>query len=79
MKITTNNIGNYSLSNLTAKVHQKTAAKDITTAASVSNREKEFFTKLYPAQKDEIINYHFYSKKGEMAGVAVGKNFDRRM
>jgi 3-dehydroquinate dehydratase len=79
MNITTNNIGNYSLSNIAAKVQQKAVAKDVTSNVNISNKEKEFFTNLYPAQRDEIVNYHFYSSKGEMSGVAVGKNIDRRM
>ena len=79
MKITTNNIGNYSLSNITAKVQQKAVAKGVQKNMSISNKEKEFFTKLYPTQRDEIINYHFYSNKGQMSGVSVSKNIDRRM
>ena len=79
MKITTNNIGNYSLKNIAAKVQQKAVTTDVAKNLSISNKEKEFFTKMYPTQRDEIINYHFYSNKGQMSGVTVGKNIDRRM
>lgn len=79
MKITTNNIGNYTLNNFTAKVQQENSPKQLVNNARISQEEKEFFTEMYPSNRDEIINYHFYSKKGEMSGVAVGKNIDRRM
>lgn len=81
MKIATNNIGNYSIRNFNNQpaAQVKKTAKQPETTASISNKEKEFFQKMYPSQRDEIINYHFYSKSGEMSGVAVGKNIDRRM
>lgn len=80
MKIATNNIGNYSLRNInTAQSQPINKQKQMETTTSVSNKEKEFFSKMYPSKRDEIINYHFYSKSGEKSGVAVGKNIDRRM
>ena len=80
MRIDTNNIGNYTLRNINttpAKAVQPEKAFEKT--ATISNKEKEFFSNMYPTQRDEIINYHFYSKSGEKSGVAVGKNIDRRM
>lgn len=79
MKITTNAIGNYSLNNISTKKVQHAAQKSITASPEITNKEKEFFTKMYPAQKENIINYHFYGKTGELSGVALGKNLDRRM
>jgi len=79
MKITTNNIGNYTLNKINAKVQEKNIAQEQKIDARITNKEKDFFTELYPSKRDEIINYHFYSRSGEMSGVAVGKNLDRRM
>jgi len=79
MKITTNNIGNYAINKINAKVQEKNIAQEQPIDARISNKEKDFFTELYPSKRDEIINYHFYSRSGEMSGVAVGKNLDRRM
>lgn len=79
MKITTNNIGNYSLNNIAAKNVQKPAQKTVAANPDITTKEKEFFAKMYPAQKEKIINYHFYGKSGELSGVALGKNLDRRM
>jgi hypothetical protein len=82
MKIVTNNIGNYTLGNIkasTATAQSARAEKMADKTPSISNTEKEFFSKMYPTKRDEIINYHFYSRTGEKSGVAVGKNIDRRM
>ena len=79
MKIATDNIGNYSLRNFSTKQVQAKKPEEIQKTATISNKEKEFFQKMYPTKRDEIINYHFYSKSGDMSGVAVGKNIDRRM
>lgn len=45
---------------------------------NVSSEEKKFFSKLYPDSKNEISNYHFYSKSGQMQGVSIGSLIDRR-
>lgn len=45
---------------------------------SVSVEEKSFFAKLYPDSKNEINNYHFYSKNGKLQGYSVGSLLDRR-
>lgn len=80
MRIGTNNIGNYTLRNINSSPAKTVKPeKDLEKTATISNKEKEFFSKMYPTQRDEIINYHFYSKSGEKSGVAVGKNIDRRM
>ncbi|MGE5679442.1 MAG: hypothetical protein ACM34K_01045 [Bacillota bacterium] len=47
-------------------------------AEGISNDEKNFFINLYPENKGEIVDYHFYQKTGKMSGVAVGSLFDRR-
>lgn len=80
MKITTNVIGNYNpytvnKSNGIAKNNQVTAAKQPT---KITSEEKDFFKKLYPENKKEIVDYHFYQNSGKMNGVSVGTLFDRR-
>lgn len=79
MKILTNSIGNYTYNRAAAEVNHQSFDKNLNAETIISNKEKVFFTKLYPAKTDEIIKYHFYNKNGELSGVAVGKNVNRRM
>lgn len=79
MKIVTNNIGNYGINKIPQTVKKPIVESKNNTVGTVTESEKSFFMKLYPAQKEEIINYHFYGKRGELNGVAVGKNIDTRM
>lgn len=76
MKITAHHLNNYHASAVKNPVQQKTLnsipGKDITA------QEKEFFTRLFPSQKNEILDYHFYSSKGKLNGVAVGTNIDMK-
>jgi hypothetical protein len=80
MKISTNSIGNYS-----PKINNTTPAKNVEKQASVSSeknivnkQEKKFFADMYPQNKKEIMNYHYYKKTGNMSGVSVGSLLDRR-
>ncbi len=45
---------------------------------TVTNEEKKFFAGLYPENKTDIMNYHFYHKNGKMQGVTLGTIFDKR-
>ncbi|MEJ2614684.1 MAG: hypothetical protein P8Z35_06985 [Ignavibacteriaceae bacterium] len=80
MKISTNNIGNYSINHIQKAAIQKTAQqKNINqTKTDLSADEKSFFIDRYPQKKDEIIDYHFYQKGGAMSGVKVGHLFDKK-
>lgn len=80
MKISTNNIGNYSVAHIQKAVQQKAAQqKNIQQKnTDLSADEKSFFIDRYPQKKDEIIDYHFYQKGGSMSGVKVGHLFDKR-
>lgn len=88
MEISMNNIGNYSPRMRTnTDVSQKynvEVKKDVKTQASaqqenaVTSEEKNYFMQLYPENKKEIVDYHFYQKSGKMAGVKVGSLIDRR-
>ena len=73
MKITSNAVGNYSPTYMKTA---QTAKKDPSNGISVE--EKKFFANLYPAQKDEVMNYQFYNAKGKVTGAHVGSLFDRR-
>jgi len=54
-------------------------SKELNNTDQVINKdEKQFFTNLYPENKTEIIDYHFYQRSGKMSGVAVGINIDKR-
>jgi hypothetical protein len=77
MKISTNSVGNYNpfLVNNQQKVN---SANDLQKPDAVTKEEKEFFIQLYPENKKEILEYHFYKPTGKMGGVALGTNFDRR-
>lgn len=46
--------------------------------SSITSEEKNFFINMYPDNKNEITDYHFYQKNGRMSGVTVGSLFDRR-
>lgn len=80
MRISTNNIGNYALNFKPANVNnvQKTQA-DLSKNIDVNKSEKEFFSNLYPDKRNEIINYHFYGRRGSLSGVSVGQNIDRKI
>jgi hypothetical protein len=92
MKIDSNPIGNYrpvylqnSVQNnnsvTNAKKSQVSAAAARTvndSSATITTEEKKYFSDMYPASKQEIADYHFYSRTGKMSGVSVGSLFDRR-
>ena len=79
MKITNNAINNYNL-------HPTNNANNIQQTLSktkelnvLSKKEKNFFAGLYPKNKNEIINYHFYNSKAKMSGITKGSKIDRRI
>lgn len=82
MKISSNAVGNYSpyasKVNNVPKTQKLAEAKESKNTDIISNEEKKFFTKMYPENKSEIIDYHFYKSSGKMSGVSVGSLFDRR-
>lgn len=77
MKIDNTITGNYNI--YAMKRAARPAAVQPQTASSISTEEKAFFVNMYPEQKTEIMDYHFYQRSGKMNGVAVGSMFDRRM
>ena len=87
MKITTNVIGNYSPRHINSTVKHsslnKADGKSIGSAVqakkdSLTTDEKNFFMDLYPQNKTDIADYHFYKRNGEMSGVKVGSLFDKK-
>jgi hypothetical protein len=78
MKISTNPVGNYTRPTMpTLQPVQKQEAHS-NTPVKVTTDEKDFFVKLYPANKTEIMDYHFYGREGKMSGVSLGSLFDKR-
>jgi len=77
MRIESSTIGNYSPYSIN-KLQTTAPAKQQEKADQVTNEEKEFFTKLYPENKTEILDYHFYKSSGKMSGVSLGSIFDKR-
>lgn len=84
MKITTNNIGNYTPA-IIQKNNQNLPNPEQTQAnsakqetAPLTSKEKQFFAKMYPEKQSEIMDYHFYQKTGKMSGVSLGTIIDRR-
>ncbi len=73
MKITNNSIGNYSLYSINKPLETTSIS-----AEAVSKEEKIFFVKMYPQNKTEIMDYHFYQRTGKMSGVGLGSMFDKR-
>lgn len=82
MKINSNAVGNYSpYANKVSGVRQTqnvVKTEEAKKAELISKEEKNFFVKMYPENKSEIIDYHYYKPSGKMAGVSVGSLFDRR-
>lgn len=79
MKITANNItGIYAPSFVNKQKPVENTQKADIVKNPVSNDEKNFFTSLYPENKEEIMSYHYYSKQGKMSGTALGSLFDKR-
>lgn len=88
MKISTNNIGNYSPNikprtinsekfnvELNQNIQMK---KQVPEESTLTMEEKNYFRGLYPESSGEIEDYHFYQKSGKMAGVTLGSQIDRR-
>ncbi|HUX60462.1 MAG TPA: hypothetical protein VMV32_04050 [Ignavibacteriaceae bacterium] len=88
MKISTNMIGNYNPQVYNGSVKNAKNAEpqfkleskpvDKKTVNNLSSAEKDYFVKLYPQNKNEIIDYHAYEKTGKMSGVKIGSMFDKR-
>jgi hypothetical protein len=80
MKISTNNIGNYSINHIQKRLQQKAAEQNPLQQKinDLSLDEKSFFIDKYPQKKNEIIDYHFYQKGGSMSGVKLGHLFDKK-
>lgn len=77
MKIPSNSIGNYNPL-LINNQHKVNLTNDLQKTDAVTKEEKEFFVQLYPENKNEILEYHFYKPTGKMGGVSLGINFDKR-
>ncbi len=79
MKITPNTFtGTYAPSYINREKPVEHTQKAETIKPAVSNEEKKYFSELYPENKEEIMNYHYYSKHGKMSGTALGSFFDKR-
>jgi len=80
MKISTNNIGNYAPKHV-PQIQSKTKPAMVQTeirSEKITADEKNFFIQMYPQNKTEIADYHFYEKSGKMSGVSLGSLFDKR-
>ncbi len=80
MKIGMNTIGNYvpNIQRTTPKPPPQTQAVEKASDELITRSERQFFLDRYPDSKNEISDYHFYQRSGQMAGVNVGQLFDRR-
>ena len=79
MKISTNSIGNYKP--IIAQQKQNVSNvnfKKTEESVKITQEEKQFFTQMYPNEKENIDQYHYYTKDGNKNSVAVGSLFDRR-
>jgi len=79
MKVTSETIGNYSINSIRAKknISASRRAESVHTD-TINQNEKDFFMKLYPENKEEIMDFHFYGRSGKMSGVNLGKLIDKR-
>lgn len=78
MKITTTEFGNYTAKINPAVKQQPKPELPKQELGAITNDEKKFFAKLYPDNKEDVMNYHFYHKNGKMQGVTLGTIFDKR-
>lgn len=87
MRIDTNSVGNYTPVNVKnierkpnpAEVSSNIQSKNISSSKeNLSAEEKDFFAKLYPQNKSEIVDYHFYERSGKLSGVKLGSLIDKR-
>lgn len=88
MKISTNMIGNYNPQVYNSSVKNTKSVEpqsklestpaDKKVAVNLSSDEKNYFVKLYPQNKSEIIDHHAYEKNGKLSGVKIGSMFDKR-
>ncbi|QQS35474.1 MAG: hypothetical protein IPM56_14655 [Ignavibacteriales bacterium] len=78
MKISTNPVGNYTRPMMRTTAPLQKQEVQANQPAKVTADEKDFFVKLYPENKTEIIDYHFYGREGKMNGVSIGSLFDKR-
>lgn len=88
MRIDMNPIGNYSQINFKnvnnqtrvneAPAKENTQKTTLAKPGALTPEEKTFFANLYPANKSEIIDYHFYEKNGKLSGVKIGSLLDKR-
>jgi len=78
MKISTNPVGNYTrpMAQTIHPIIKQEVQKN--TLAPITTDEQNFFVKLYPENKTEIMDYHFYGREGKMSGVSIGSQFDKR-
>lgn len=76
MKISMNAVNNYTLQSPNKTDNQNKVMNEA--AGNLSKDEKKFFAEIYPKNRSEIIDYHFYSNTGKMSGVSIGSNIDRR-
>ena len=81
MNITSNPVGNYTAVR-TTKVRNiqnlNSLQNPATKPEAINENEKKFFMNMYPDNKAEISDYHYYGRDGNMMGVAKGSLFDRR-
>ncbi len=87
MRIDTNSVGNYTQANVRnidrkQKLNETNATvqtKNTSTSnTNLSVEEKNFFAKLYPQNKSEVVDYHFYERSGKLSGVKIGSLIDKR-
>lgn len=78
MRIDTNTIGNYSSYMKPVQMRPKMETAVSVEPAKVTSEEKKYFANMYPENKAEIMDYHYYQRNGKMSGVSVGSLFDRR-
>ena len=80
MAVSMNSIGNYSAYGLNNAKGNKTNIKNaaLVQSESINLDEKKFFAQMYPANQNEIMEYHYYERSGKMNGISVGTNIDRR-
>jgi len=79
MRISTNSIGNYRPVNNVANKNLNPVEKAKSELKTeITKDEKNFFTQMYPEDKNTINSYQFYNKDGDKLSVQIGSLFDKR-
>ncbi|MFA3783836.1 hypothetical protein ABRY23_12315 [Melioribacteraceae bacterium 4301-Me] len=79
MKISFNNIGNYSpLIKANKTFNPNQVQLKTVEPQDLTKSEKKHFATIFPENKNEVMNYSFYGRTGKKSEVSLGTLIDKR-